>query len=376
MVSINDVMALPARLMRLSRDLQKAAAHFDVTYPRILCRAIRLLIQRGFYPREALRCGLLDPRVPADAEAGCISKRRLIAQRWHFSPLAWECLSEDKSVFYPYCSAVGLPVPALYAVFDISSGWSSNGKPVSNRKDWERFFGDDLPNEFVVKPAEGVYGRGVNVYRRTASGFVDAFGVDRTASTLYDALRGDGQYRRFVIQERLNNHADLERLSGTAALQATRLVTWVPMDGEVEIYLTFQKIITGNNVTDNFDFGRTGNLKANINVEDGTLGAALGGAPDEFGFKIFPTHPKTGITISGFQLPFWQDARQLVSRAARLFWPLRTMGWDVALTPHGPVLVEGNMWWDPSNDLVIGPQASDNLRGGMAILLKKFAAET
>ena len=372
---IMDVMALPGRLMRLCRDLWKASRYFDSSISEILRRALYLFIRRGFRPGEALRCGLLDPSVSADAESGCIPKRRLIAQQRRYNPQTSECLTEDKSVFYAYCTAVELPIPTLYAVFDIPSGWSSTGEILQKRGNWEQFFDERLPEEFVVKPAEGVYGCGVNVYRRTANGFVDAFGVDRTASTLYEALRSDLRYRRFVIQERLYNHPDLERLTRTPALQTARVVTWARADGEVDIYPTYLKFILGAGVTDNYYYGLTGNLRANIGAEDGTLGPAFGRAPGEIGFRIVAAHPKTGVTISGFQVPFWQDARQLVSRAARLFWPLRTIGWDVALTPNGPFLVEGNKWWDPPNDVVIGPQAADGRRGGMATLLKRFETE-
>ncbi len=373
---LSDYLAIPGRFAKVAKDLLEAARRFDIAYPAILFRAIRLWFRRGFYPREALRCGLFDPRVSADAESGCISKQRLINWQRRFNPRSWECLSEDKSVFYAYCSAVGLPVPALFAVFDFPVGWSSTGMILRERKDWEQFFDEQLPNEFVVKPAAGVYGLGVNVYQRVGRHFQDAFGVDCTASTLYETLRGNHEYRRFVIQERLRSHADLEQLSGTTALQTARLVTWVGMQGDIEIYLTLLKIIAGNRLTDNYQHGRSGNLIANIDAEKGVLGPAIGGDAGEFGFRTVDAHPSTNAIFSGFQLPFWQEARELVRRAAGFFCPLRTIGWDVALTPHGPVLVEANMWWNPFNDLVIGPQASDNRRGGMAILLKHFETET
>ena len=327
---INTVMSLARRLMRAFRALHIAAKHVGTTYPEIIRRAVRLFVKQGIAPDEALRCGLLDPRVPADAETGCISKRRLMAQQRRYNPSMWACLTEDKSVFYAYCASVGLAVPAMYAVFDVPNGWSSTGEILRERKDWEQFFEQGLPDEFIVKPAEGVYGHAVNAYTRTAGGFLDAAGVNRTASALYETLRGDARYRRFVIQERLRNHVDLERLSGTAAVQCARLVTWVRTDGDVEVYITFLKIIVGSSVTDNYEYGRSGNLKANISVEDGTLGPAIGGTPGGIGFRIVPTHPKTGITFLGFRLPYWHNAQQLVCRAARLFWPLRTIGWDVA----------------------------------------------
>lgn len=375
MVHIKNIVALPGRLVRLARDLRAAAIQYDANYLRIVLRAMRLFMQRGFFPREALIGGLLDPRVPADVEAACISRRRLFAHQRRYNPQTSECLTEDKAVFYAYCSAFGLPVPAHYAVFDVPNGWSSTGEILRDRRDWERFFREHLPKEFVVKPAAGVYGQGVNVYKRTAAGFLDASGTERTASALYETLRSDDRYRRFVIQERLRSHPDLERLSGTAALQTARLVTWVRSDGEVEIYRMALKIIAGGGVTDNYEDGRTGNLIANIGIEEGTLEPAIGGGPNGIGFRVVREHPKTGVAFSGFHVPYWQEARRLVSRAASLFWPIRTIGWDVAFTPDGPVLIEGNMWWDPPSDaLAMGPQAANDRRR-FATLLKRFETE-
>ena len=60
-------------------------------------------------------------------------------------------------------------------------------------------------------------------------------------------------------------------------------------------------------------------------------------------------HPKTKIPFEGVRLPFWAEACHLVRQTAVKFIPIRTIGWDVALTPDGPVIVEGNIWWDPPN---------------------------
>jgi hypothetical protein len=280
------------------------------------------------------------PNIPAGADLGCVPKRDLIACQRRLNPTPWTALTEDKKLFYAYCAAMKLPVPTMWAVFDTPDGWLSTGEIISERNDWQRVFNEDLPDEFVIKPAGGVYGLGVSVFKRTPSGFEDFNGDTTTASDLYETLRSDGSFQSFVIQERIYNHYDLIRFSGTRALQTARLVTWLRSDGEV------------------------------IDAVNGTLGSALGPGQEGFGFRVVAEHPTTGATIDGFQLPYWREARELVCRAARLFRPLRTIGWDVALTSSGPVLIEDNVWWDPSNDLVIGPQASDSRRGGLITLLK------
>jgi hypothetical protein len=53
------------------------------------------------------------------------------------------------------------------------------------------------------------------------------------------------------------------------------------------------------------------------------------------------------VVFRGFAIPLWAEACALVERAALAFLPLRTIGWDVAVTPRGALLIEGNVTWDP-----------------------------
>jgi hypothetical protein len=76
--------------------------------------------------------------------------------------------------------------------------------------------------------------------------------------------------------------------------------------------------------------------------------------------------------IVDFKLPHWQEARKLAERAARLFLPLRTIGWDVALTEEGPLLLEGNAEWDPFNHLVV--HATPERQIELANFLNRFRA--
>ncbi len=57
-------------------------------------------------------------------------------------------------------------------------------------------------------------------------------------------------------------------------------------------------------------------------------------------------HPVTGARIAGSILPKWRSIVELVERAHRLIAAeMPTVGWDVALTPDEPVLIEANRDW-------------------------------
>ena len=53
-------------------------------------------------------------------------------------------------------------------------------------------------------------------------------------------------------------------------------------------------------------------------------------------------HPDTGAPFNAFQLPHWEATLDLATRAHRIFAGLAFVGWDIALTDDGPVIVEGN----------------------------------
>ena len=90
-------------------------------------------------------------------------------------------------------------------------------------------------------------------------------------------------------------------------------------------------------------------LRAGVSLEDGVLGPAATTAAEGLGQALLETHPDTGLAVAGLRLPYWEEACALVCAVAPRFIPLRALGWDVALTPTGPVLVETNWGWDPPN---------------------------
>jgi putative polysaccharide biosynthesis protein len=105
--------------------------------------------------------------------------------------------------------------------------------------------------------------------------------------------------------------------------------------------------------------GERGSLRVEIARGDGRLGRAVGLAPEGMGLTEVEIHPKTGVAFAGFRLPFWPQACGLVEEAASRLVPLQTLGWDVAFTPTGPVIIEANSAWGPPNGL-----------GGMPLLLR------
>jgi Sugar-transfer associated ATP-grasp len=350
--------ALPARVARVVRTIRAAASAYDARLVPTGRRALRVVRRDGFHLDEAATLGILDPRMPSQDLELVASRRRLRPLQYRLNPDDSASLTEDKAVFHRACELLGLPVPRLLGLFyGDATGWGSGGLVLTSRDEWVGFIDRALPADFVLKPTHGHLGLLVRRLRRQNGGFVDESGAASTPEGLYDWMRAQRQFRSFLFQERLHSHPALVELSGTSTLQTVRIVSLVDRAGTPRIVFAGQKVVTGDSAADNLHDGKTGNAVAEIDATTGRLVRVAAPAPGAWRLVDLEAHPRTHVPFAGYQLPFWPETLDLLERAALAFLPLRTIGWDVALTPAGPVLIEGNAWWGPAPPNFLGTTA-------------------
>lgn len=66
-------------------------------------------------------------------------------------------------------------------------------------------------------------------------------------------------------------------------------------------------------------------------------------------------HPTSHVKFEGFQIPCFEEAKQMVLKASLKSDKILVVGWDVAIFENGPVIIEENR--RPGFDLV---QVSSN----------------
>jgi hypothetical protein len=328
----------------------KAAALYKQSFVKTWRRMMYLYGEKRFFAKEAYTKGLLNLNMPQEQSEQFISQRFLSKVHRAVNPHCWQSLSHNKGMFYRHCQLANLPIPSLYAIFFKSQpGYRPSGSFLNTKEQWLDFIRQELPNEFAVKQLIGVGGRGFNLFEKQKDSIVDAKGENYTWDQFYDYL-ADVMASDSIIQARVRNHPDIIQLSGTDYLQTMRMITLVNQDNTVRVIFAYQKLILGENIIDNDQGGSTGNVKALIDLDAGTLGEI--GMPSGFDFKYQGTHPVTGNRVDGFAIPYWLQSVELVQQAAIAFLPIRTIGWDVAITADGPVIIEGNIWWNYVNQFL------------------------
>ena len=325
-----------------------------------LRRFVELYRRRRFSPYEIRFNDLLNPLLSDAALARHASKEELIELSTRHVLESYLCATADKSVFYSLCSSAGIPVPRLFAVFDLPSGWTPDGRALSAREEWTAFV-RALPPEFVVKPALGLLGKGLSAFRRVEEDYVNHEGTRFTADELYDFLCRQADANLFatdyshyslglgrtshkaIVQERLHAHPAVAELTGSHALSTCRIVTLAGVGAPPEIIATVFKSINGRHVVDNFDKGSTGNLWCTVDTKTGRITEAFARSVSGDLLQRVDRHPATGSPIVGFRIPVWDDVLALTRHASTVFRPQSMIHWDIGIATRGPVVVEGNV---------------------------------
>lgn len=137
-----------------------------------------------------------------------------------------------------------------------------------------------------------------------------------------------------IFQEHIKQHESLSALS-RASVNTLRVLTTLTESGDVEFPAVILKMGRNSSLVDNVG---SGGIAAHLNLESGMLGQGFVWP----GIQEYDTHPDTGVPIRGFIVPFWREALALAALAHRNLTSARSLGWDLAITEAGPVLVEMN----------------------------------
>lgn len=300
---------------------------------------------RRFSPDEIHFQRLLDPALTETDLLRAVSKEELLGVQAMLNPQSLHTRTEDKIQFHSFCRANDLPVPDIYALYDQGAADAAGDIPrLGDVEGIKGFLASTDADSFILKPVAGVNGEGVMRLDRSGSDWRDTHGKVFGAQELHTVMNRSA-YARWIFQEVVRGHPTLAALSNTSGLQTVRVVTIVDQAGAVRILAARLRLICGDVAHDNFEFGKTGNVIAILNPENGQIESAVGGSRDRYEIQPVTRHPGTGRELIGFQVPDWEAVRKLAIEAAGKFRPLRSIGWDVAVSPDAPCLIEGNVTW-------------------------------
>ena len=143
-----------------------------------------------------------------------------------------------------------------------------------------------------------------------------------------------------------------------STINTIRVVTFVNDAGAVEIWGTLLRIGVRGTV-DNF---HAGGLSAKIDERTGVV-VSPAQVMDPFDTNKYVVHPVSHKAIEGVRIPYWTQVLSMVREAALKVGTVRTVGWDIAITPAGPTFIEGNDNWDKTIfELITGAYLGEKIK--------------
>lgn len=187
-------------------------------------------------------------------------------------------------------------------------------------EEFEKFF-DAVKNDekVIYKPSETAQGQGIIV--------IEIQGKEELRERI-SSLDKNAVLEQWIVQDK--------RISDVFA-DAVNCLRIITLLNKNKVYI----------LAANITFGNKGDLIANASlntlvcipeIESGIVSTDARNIKGE----LFSEHPVSKIKFKGFEVPYWNEVLSMCEKAARRIPQVGYIGWDVAISPDGPVIIEGN----------------------------------
>ena len=242
----------------------------------------------------------------------------------------------DKLSFAELCAEIGVrTVPILARIEGGVVHWSEGTD-------------QSLPLDLFIKPRIGKGAAGAGFYRYIpGAGHQTPSGARVPTDALLNALAAEskdaGPLKRaqLLIQPRLLNHAEIADLANESLI-AIRVITCLDRAGGVIVSHAMLRILG----TLEPAWGTKVEFAAPIDLETGRLGP-MTGDKGEMATRRLDHHPlRPDVRVSGRTIPQFRELLAAAIKAHGESGDRFIVGWDIACTPTGPVILEGNAYLD------------------------------
>ncbi len=245
-------------------------------------------------------------------------------------------LVENKYIFNKLLNLSKLPCTTIYGRYVKGVGYFNYDNEYMSGKD----FFKEIEGDFITKPIKSeAQGGAIRLIRVHIDKNEKKFVVNNKTMNL-DEFQGymisdiAKDWSEIMLEKKVGQHEFLNRLN-KSSLNTIRIDTLRRKKGDVTILGAFLRVGRSGNHVDNW---YQGGLTIGINLEEGCLYEVGYDA----GVNKYLEHPDSKINFKGIKIPYWIDVVNKVKQAAVAIPNINSVGWDVAVTENGPVIIEGN----------------------------------
>lgn len=243
----------------------------------------------------------------------------------------------DKVAYTALLQQYGLPTTETQAVLTPNRFFGRTAT-LRTGEDVKAFLRNDARYPLFAKPIEG--------RESVGSARIDAISPDGR-----DLRLGNGQSididdfvdeivrdypEGFIFQTAIHQHDALTAITGPIIGTMRYITVW---DGDwPRLLYAVWKIPSPRAMSDNY--WQSGSMAGQLDRETGKLLRVRRGMAHQI--EDLTHHPVSGVCFDGFTFPHWKKIERIACDAHAIFPEFGLVGWDMAVGPDGPVIVECN----------------------------------
>ena len=236
----------------------------------------------------------------------------------------YQILIDDKILFHDIMTRYGLPVPERLFSFSYHM-FKADGHLISDQ-DVDHILDTTTDPQIFVKRNMSGEGSGVQVAKLGEDGYYLASGLKLTAAT----IRTYFNKAEYLFERQIEQHPVIAQFNASS-VNTCRILTY--KNKAVACGIRFGR--EGSFI----DNAAKGGLVVSVDMQTGLMGA--------YGLRWYDAtkyyeHPDSHVAFKDVAVPFWKEMVEAVERTSCMLPYYSSVGFDVACTPTGPVIIEVN----------------------------------
>lgn len=236
----------------------------------------------------------------------------------------YHILIDDKILFHNIMRMYGLPVPERYFVYQDKT-FRKDGQIISDQR-VDDIVGKITDDRVFIKRYRGGAASGISIAVRKADGLYIEEGQKLSAAM----IRNNYSDSNYIFEKQLVQDPILSKLNPDT-INTLRVLTY-----KHKVVSCSIRVGRKGSFVDN---AAKGGIVLSLDMETGRI--------EEYGLREYDLtkyyeHPDTKIKFKDYEVPMWPAVKELVEKTIRLVPYYNSVGFDVATTVNGPVIIEIN----------------------------------
>ena len=305
-----------------------------------LMRFLKLRFGAGkLSSNEFIQYSFCNTNLSFEEQKKFAGKRAQQAFNLVYNDKTWYAATKHKLLFETLMNGAKIPCAETVAVYD-RKGRGTASVLLKNDSELAGFLANKSNFPLFAKPTTGLLSIGSFRIDRVSKNDLLINGTHTIPiDEVCDYIKGISK-KGYLFQKVLDPHSDMKILNRNAIASCRFLV--FNLDDKAIIHSCCLKLPADGEVADNF--WRTGSVLCNVAIENGKITRAS--LKQENAVVEIPAGGELYDKMIGFNLPQFEESKNVVLKAARNFTGIKVQSWDVAFTKKGPIVLEVNYGGD------------------------------